>query len=60
MGKRRLKKEESTHHADLYEMVEAIRGSDISVADYASAYGFIAQNDLSGSGIEVQIIDTSK
>ena len=46
--------------ADLYEMVEKIRSSDISVAEFATAHGFIAQHDSSGSGIEVQIIDTSK
>ncbi len=46
--------------ADLYEMVEEIRGSDISVPDYATKHGLIEQHDISGSGIEVQIIDSSK
>ena len=30
-----------------------------TVGEFASGYGFIAQHDLSGSNIEVQIIDTS-
>jgi len=45
---------------NLYEMVEQIRESSIDVGGFASDYGFIAQNDLSGSNIEVQIVDSSK
>ena len=59
-GKAALEEKGIDPPADLYEMVETIRSSDISVAHYASAHGFIAQNDLSGSGVEAQIIDTSK
>lgn len=58
-GKAALENNNLQIGSDIYEMVEHIRKNDVDVGAFASGYGFIPQHDLSGSNIEVQIIDTS-
>ncbi len=45
---------------NLYEMIHQIREIDIDIDAYAERFGFFFHEDLSGSNIDVQIIDTEK
>ncbi len=43
--------------ADLYEMVRAVRDRGITVGTFIKERGFIYQQDISGSNIDINIID---
>ena len=45
---------------DLFEMIHLIRGKSLEVGAYAEKYGYTGHRDVSGSNIDVQIIDTRK
>ena len=59
-GKGALEAHGMDYSTDMYEMVEQIREHQIEVTHYAEKHGFTPQPDLSGSNIEVQIIDTAE
>lgn len=44
---------------NIYEMVREIRNESEGIKKYASKYGFLFLKDISGSNIDVNIIDTS-
>lgn len=45
---------------DLYEMVLQLRERDDEIERYAARFGFTSHRDMSGSNIDVQIIDTGR
>lgn len=45
---------------DLFEMVHLIRKKEVDVGAYAEEYGYSDYTDVSGSNIDVQIIDTGR
>ncbi len=44
---------------DIYEMVRAVRDKEVTMSAFAKDHGFIYQQDVSGSNIDVNIIDLS-
>ncbi len=44
---------------DIYQMVRAVRDKEVEISAFAKDHGFIYQQDISGSNIDVNIIDLS-
>lgn len=59
-GKGALEKSGLRVPDDLFDMIRVIREEDIDVGSYASQFGYAEHVDVSGSNIDVQIIDTAQ